>query len=288
MCALIDEVGPWSEVKVEIVREYAQVFLKIIAGSRASFHPVYMDGFSGSGLLKSETRGATVESTPTRIVAIEPGFEEYWFIEKDPAKRDLLEGLIGNNPKVSAVEGDSNEILLEELLPKMTYGSFRKGLLFLDPYKLAVDWRVVEAAGKSRCVDLLLNFPIHDMNRAVLWTDPSRVSASNIARMNWFCGAESWREVAYREERDLFGNVITEKVGGNEPIVEWYRQRLKDVAGFEHVSTALPMKNENNVVVYYLIGASQKPQAVSVFNSVFKKWRKRGVRVVGAEFDRVD
>ena len=29
MCALIDEVGPWSEVKVEIVREYAQVFLKI-------------------------------------------------------------------------------------------------------------------------------------------------------------------------------------------------------------------------------------------------------------------
>jgi hypothetical protein len=79
-----------------------------------------------------------------------------------------------------------------------------------------------------------------------------------------------------------------QKKPGNDPVLQAYRKRLLDVAGFKFVSDALPMTNEANVVVYHLIGASQVRQSIDVFNSVFKRWRKKGVRIVSADHDRVD
>jgi three-Cys-motif partner protein len=284
----IDEVGPWTEVKIEIVREYAGVFQQIVK-AQPFFHPIYMDGFSGAGILVSESSGGPVAGTPARIVEVVPPFAEYHFIEKDPAKERILRASIGKMPNVTIHLGDSNKILLDKILPTMTYGSYRKGLLFLDPYGLHLDWEVVEAAGKSACVDLLLNFPIMDMNRNVLRGDPSSVPAMQVERMNRFFGDErAWRDVVYEEPLGLFGPMPPQKRPGNESVVQAYLRRLKDIAGFKYVSTPLAMKNEVNSVVYYLIGASQVPQGVSVCNSVFKKWQKKGVRIVPTEHDRVD
>jgi three-Cys-motif partner protein len=253
------------------------------------FHPIYMDGFSGAGIVVSGSSSFPVAATPARIVQVVPRFEEYHFIEKDPAKERMLRASIGKMPDVTIHLGDSNKILLEKILPKMTYRSYRKGLLFLDPYGLHLDWDVIEAAGKSGCVDLLLNFPVMDMNRNVLWRDPSSVPTAQIERMNRFFGNErAWRDVVYEEPLGLFGPLPPQKKPGNDPVVQAYLGRLKNVAGFKYVSTPLAMTNEVNSVVYYLVGASQVSQGVSVCNSVFKKWQKKGVRIVPTEHDRVD
>lgn len=187
--------------------------------------------------------------------------------------------------------GDSNEILPDQILPTMTYDSFRKGLLFLDPYGLHLDWRVVEAAGKTDCVDVLINFPVMDINRNALRRDVSAVDATQVERMNRFYGADEsvWREVAYEEEKTLFDWSFIKKKPGNEPIVEAYRARLKEVAGFKYVSQPLAMINEQGAPIFYLIGASQAKPGLKVFNGVFQKWRKKGVRINGpAEHNRVD
>jgi hypothetical protein len=128
------------------------------------------------------------------------------------------------------------------------------------------------------------------MNRTVLYRHPSRVppKEAQVARMNRFFGSDIWKGEAYREDTDLFGHTEPEKKPGNEPVVQCYCKRLREVAGFKYVSSALAMRNASNVVVYYLIGASQVPQGLTVFKSVFKKWEKRGVRIVAAEHDRVD
>jgi three-Cys-motif partner protein len=156
----------------------------------------------------------------------------------------------------------------------MRYDSFRKGLLLLDPYGLDVDWRVIEAAGRSRCVDLLLNFPIMDMNRSVLHHDRSTVSAADLERMDTFWGnRDAWDKAAYQVQGGLFGDALALK-RRNEPVVEAYRTRLKEVAGYPHVSTALPMSNDQGSPLYYLIGASQKEVGRRVFDAVFSKRRK--------------
>lgn len=68
----IDEVGPWTEVKVQIVREYATVFQKIVKENpRFRFRSVYMDGFAGGGLLQSDS-GDELAGTAAQVVKSSP------------------------------------------------------------------------------------------------------------------------------------------------------------------------------------------------------------------------
>ncbi len=59
----------------------------------------------------------------------------------------------------------------------------------------------------------------------------------------------------------------------NQAIVAAFRDRLKNVAGFQHVPDPLPMKNSNNAVVYYLFLASQKAVAERIIGDIFAKYR---------------
>ena len=88
--------------------------------------------------------------------------------------------------------------------------------------------------------------------------------------MDQFWGDSSWRDVAYCKDYDLFGHPEKED---NITIAEAFRKRLKDVAGFEHVSEALPMRNSRNATIYYLLFASQKPVASNIIRDIFKKYR---------------
>jgi hypothetical protein len=56
-------------------------------------------------------------------------------------------------------------------------------------------------------------------------------------------------------------------------LVAAFRDRLKKVAGFQYVPDPLPMKNSNNVVVYYLFLASQKAVAEKIIRDIFTKYR---------------
>ena len=76
------------------------------------------------------------------------------------------------------------------------------------------------------------------------------------------------------DKRSLFGKTRPKKVS-NEEVVAAFRQRLKDVAGFEHVLDPMPMRNSKNAVVYYLFFASQKPVAASIVQDIFKKYQDR-------------
>jgi hypothetical protein len=45
-----DEIGPWSEIKLEIIEKYAAAYTKILSGQqRVIFKYEYIDGFCGAG-----------------------------------------------------------------------------------------------------------------------------------------------------------------------------------------------------------------------------------------------
>jgi len=56
-----------------------------------------------------------------------------------------------------------------------------------------------------RTIDLFVNFPLMDMNMNVLRHDQRKVDPEQAARMTAFWGDESWRDVAYTTDEDLFG-----------------------------------------------------------------------------------
>jgi hypothetical protein len=60
-----------------------------------------------------------------------------------------------------------------------------------------------------------------------------------------------------------------------EKVVEAYRKRLEQVAGFQYVPQPIAMRNKQNAVLYYLFFASQKPVAKNIVKYIFDKYRDR-------------
>jgi len=149
-----------------------------------------------------------------------------------------------------------------------------RALCLLDPYGLDLEWNVMRAAGRSKAVDMFLNFPVMDMNRNVIWKDPNKVPSGGIERMTRFWGDESWKQIAYAKspQGNLFAPEMIKQ--GNETIVAAFRERLKTVAGFKFVSNPLPMRNTKKATVYYLILASPKEVAHKIINDIFARYQK--------------
>jgi three-Cys-motif partner protein len=270
-----DKIGYWSEIKLDIIKDYASAYSKILAAQQnPRLYHIYIDGFAGAGVHISKSTGEFVRGSPVNALLVEPPFCEYHLIDLDQKKIALLKKLVEGRSDVHVHEGDGNEILLKDVFPRVLFEDYRRGLCLLDPYGLDLKWDVIRTASQMESIELFLNFPVTDINRNVLWRNPEGVDPSDIDRMNAFWGDDSWRGIAYTTERSLFG--FEEKVD-NETIAEGFRKRLLKVAGFKQVPNPLPMRNSKGVIVYYLFFASQKPVAMNIVQDIFKKYRQRGV-----------
>lgn len=271
----LDEINYWSEIKLDIVREYASAYSKILSAQRnPSLGHIYVDAFAGAGIHISKTTGKFVPGSPLNALHIEPPFKEYYLIDLASKKAESLREVVGDRPNVKIYEGDCNEVLLETVFPRSKYEDYRRALCLLDPYGLHLTWDVMRTAGEMRSVEIFLNFPIFDMNRNILWRNPEKVDARQIERMNAFWGDDSWRQAAYKTTDNLFG---WEEKTDNQAIVEAFQERLRAVAGFKHVPNPMPMRNSNRAVVYYLFFASHKPVASRIVKNIFDKYRNRGL-----------
>ncbi|MBF0556215.1 MAG: three-Cys-motif partner protein TcmP, partial [Nitrospirae bacterium] len=117
-----------------------------------------------------------------------------------------------------------------------------------------------------------INFSVMDANMNVLLGDPSKARKEDIERMNAFWGDESWKDVTYRSEPNLFGDMRTEKIDDFTRLADEYRKRLQSTAGFKHVAKPILMRNKNNGPLYYLYFASQKEVAGNIIRDIFKKY----------------
>ena len=142
----LDEIGYWSEVKLEILRKYATAYSTILA-SQPYLHHVYIDAFAGRGIHIARRTGEVVAGSPLNALAVEPPFEAYYFMDLDTDKIEALKSAIGDRPDIHVLPGDSNELLLSTVFPTLTWESYNRALCFLDPYGLQVRWDVVAQAG---------------------------------------------------------------------------------------------------------------------------------------------
>jgi three-Cys-motif partner protein len=275
----LDEIGYWSEIKLEILKEYARAYSTILTSK--GFEHFYIDGFAGAGVHISKTTGEWVLGSPLNALNIRPPFKRHYLVDLDGKRTEQLRRLIGDRKDVFLFEGDCSEVLLKKVLPNVGYDMktdrrFHRALCLLDPYGLHLRWEVMATAGALKTIDLFLNFPIMDANENVLWTKPDRVDPRQAARLTAFWGDESWREAAYRqsEQGNLFGDVERRK-NPNESIIEAFRERLKTAGGFARVPPPMPMRNKTGAVVYYLFFASQQSVADDTVSSIFKKYADR-------------
>ena len=270
-----DVIGYWSEVKLEIIRRYATEYSKILTADDYIRRHIYVDAFAGSGQHISKRTGEFVPGSPLNALLVEPPFPEIHLIDLDGNRADQLRDVVGARGDVFVHTGDSNQVLLQRVFPRCRYEEFHRALCLLDPYALSVDWKVIEAAGKMKSIEIFYNFMIMDANMNVLWRNPDRVPEDQAVRMDKVWGDRTWRQAAYRTERGLFGDI--EAKADNEAVAEAFRCRLREVAGFQYVPRPMPMRNTRGAVVYYLFFASPNKTGAHIVEYIFEKFRQRGM-----------
>lgn len=273
----LDEVGYWSEVKLDIIKEYSAAYSIIMNKQSYIRNYYYIDGFAGAGYNISKDTKELIPGSPTNALNVKHPFDGYYFIDLDGGKAKLLESRSKGNPKVHVYEEDCNRILIDKIFPLVKYEDYIRALCVLDPYGLHLNWEVMQTAGQSKTIEIFLNFPIMDMNRNILRKDPSKVDKVQIERMNAFWGDESWRDAAYEKRKDLFDDTFEEKTS-NRTIAEAFRKRLKEKAGFKYVPEPIPMRNTTGATLFYLFFASHNKTGEKIAKHIFSKYKNKGLK----------
>lgn len=268
-----DKISQWSEIKLDIINQYAVSYMDIMKQHKFKTH--YIDGFSGAGIHCGKNSGDVVAGSPLRVLDIQKSFDTYKFVDLNGDKADYLREICRKqfpSRNATTVTGDCNDVLMQ-ILPKFSWENYDRLFCLLDPYGLHLNWEVIARMGAMGIVDLILHFPIMDINRNAIWKDPSKVPQDGIDRMNAFWGDSSWREVAYEEskQRSMFDDSPKEK-RSNKNISHAFKRRLQEHGKFQFVPEPMPLKNSKNAVIYYLFFASQNETANKIATYLFEKY----------------
>lgn len=271
-----DEIGNWSEIKLEIIKKYANAYSTIMTNNPIIKKHIYIDAFAGAGMHILRRTGEFVKGSPLNALEVKPSFSEFYLIDLNGGKAEEIKKQIGARPEVNVYTGDANSILLKQVFPKCLYADYHRALCLLDPYKLNVDWNILQTAGKMGSIEIFYNFMIMDANRNVLRRNPDRVSETQVKRMDQVWGDRTWRDKAHIKRPTLWGDAVDEKAG-NDIMAEEFRKRLKEVAGFKYVPKPVPMRNEKGAIIYYLYFASPNNTGASIVEYIFNTYRTKGV-----------
>ncbi len=268
----IDEVGYWTEIKLDILREYAEPYSQILRSKEFTYW--YIDAFAGAGKHISRRTGEEIPGSPLNALNVEPSFDKFHFIDMDKERANIFAELAENNSKILAYHGDCNDILVNEIFPTLQYSSYKRALCLLDPYGLTLRWDTIKSAGKLGTIDIFINFPVMDINRNVLSKNLASADPEDVRRMNELWGDETWQDKMYCETMDLFGDTQQIKIDNYYTLAKEFRSRLKKDAGFKFVPEPVLMRNKTGGPLYYLFFASQQDVASKIIKSIFDKYRK--------------
>ena len=127
----LDEIGYWSEVKLEIVKKYASAYSQILARQPAIKAHIYIDAFAGAGTHISKSTGEAVAGSPLNAIGIQPPFSELHLIDTDGTRTAELARLSRGDSRVHVHKGDCNKVLLRDVFPRCQFADYRRALCLL-------------------------------------------------------------------------------------------------------------------------------------------------------------
>ena len=77
----LDEVGYWSEIKLDIIKEYSNAYSIIMNKQSYIRNYYYIDGFAGAGIHISKNTKEFVLGSPANALNENPPFSQYHFID---------------------------------------------------------------------------------------------------------------------------------------------------------------------------------------------------------------
>ena len=277
--------GPWTEEKLGIVLRYLGFYTKALGGKFKNL--IYIDAFAGTGSRESDQDGNTVSNDGSASLAldIEPPFTEYLFIELDPEKATGLERILATRPNRHArvIVGDANVQVVDYLRTWDKYNS--RGVIFLDPFAMSVEWGTLEAIARTKSLDLWFLFPIN----AVARTMPVKGEIPEPWRQKLISifGEDPTKHLYETNTTpSLFPEEVEEderiRKGGTKILGRYVVRRMKDIFKGYVSDRALVLKNSKNSPMFLLLfcSANDYPTAFAlakgVVDDIFKRHAEGG------------
>jgi three-Cys-motif partner protein len=278
-----DIIGPWSEEKLELLTKYLKAYSVIMNEQRKSWlrSYYYIDAFAGSvkpqAQAKDQDEKRYIDGSPIKALQTEPRFNGYWFIDMDPRRIERVKELKVQFPDsaIDIYQGNCNEILLNDVIPRLANSLQTRAFVFLDPYGLQVNWETVAELANTGICDIFVNFSVMGVTR--LLPKDRKPGPEVIDQLNNVMGSTDWINQIYREpttqQLDLFGNQQESSLSRETIPAEWlaslYTSHLSSL--FPHVSKSILMRNSTNSALYALCLASHNSAATKITNDIFKR-----------------
>ncbi len=206
-----DKVGAWVEDKYRLVSLYETLFS---TGMKRKWEKrIYIDLFSGPGLVRLRGTSRFLWSSPLLALQVKDPFDKYVFCESDSAALDALHRRVQKyfpQADVCYVSGDCNTNVAEicSKIPKPSKGSKVLSFCFVDPYDLSVKFSTISRIAE-RYVDFLILLALGmDANRNL----QHYLDSSN-KKIDDFLGLPDWRDKwmeQFLKERVKFPQFLAE------------------------------------------------------------------------------
>ena len=266
--------GEWTKEKLQIIDDYLNFYVRALGHQHVKL--IYIDAFAGSG----KTILADGEKVDgSAILSLKYNFDHFYFIELNEGRANALNQEIATrfpekNNKVTIIIGDSNN-KLKNVLETLTV--YQRGVMFLDPYAMELNWEILEVAKKTNVLDIWYLFPLNalvrNLYKQLKMPEATKTKITNII------GTDKWEQELYHEslQMSFLDDQPLERVDF-EKLVEFVRQRLQ--ISFPYVSPKSRMlKNSNKspMFILFFIMTNNSTKAIGL-----------GSKVVNDIFDKLD
>ena len=282
--------GRWTDTKLGVLKRYLKAYNQALKNQPSAAQPfkrAYIDAFAGSGYrspagasqaaapgqggldfpdLAEEEPQTLLDGSARMSLQVEPPFDRYLFIDRNPGRCAALEALKEEFPQrasaISVRQGEANAVIRD--LCQKNWRSHR-AVLFLDPYGMQVEWSTLQAVAKTEAIDLWLLFPLGiGVNR--LLPRSGEVPPGWRRRLTLLLGSDDWQEVFYRpvKESDLFGETAQRwEKATIEEIGHHFLKRLRTIfAGVAKEPAVL--RNSRGSPLFLLCFAAGNPKGAPI------------------------
>ena len=185
--------GAWTIIKEMLLAYYAPNYLRILRNQNWVRRLVYIDMFSGSGVVGIEGLKKYYLGSPLVITNCigDQKFDDYYFMDSERAKLDQLKGVLSAAGKEDHVElylGDSNSTIGGMVDQLKEFGTH--SLIFVDPFATEIRFDTIRMLGSFGC-DLIVTVATEEIYRSVRqWVSNPDL---NTGALDAFFGSSDWK-----------------------------------------------------------------------------------------------
>jgi len=270
------EAPKHTVAKIEMVRKYLRVWLRILGVSFRGMDLWYLDGFAGPGEYSNYPDGSPVAALKAAREAMDgggwvAGSVRCVFMEDDKSRFANLETVLASIPQsknihryplfTTFVDGMS-------ALRADTPNPFTPPcplFAFIDPFGVkGLPFALIRGLLSSPRCEVLVNLDSDGIKRV----HAAGKFANHRVRLNEIFGDENWET----ELSKAPSNTIA------QTIVAMYKRRLKTISNVKYVF-AFEMRSKNRTIDYHLVFATQHPRGLEKMKEVMRQFSQNGTYV---------